>query len=132
MSTRGSGYAGEAIACDYLKKQGLKIIKRNYYTSAGEIDIIAEDGEYIIFVEVKARADTETQRRYGRPGSAVDAAKRKRLVSSAYDFLSRTRTKKKPRIDIMEIYISEYPDLKSVSAEIHWYKSAVGRGGRRV
>ena len=63
------GRAGEVKAAEFLKKKGYKIIKTNYKTYCGEIDIIANDGEYTVFVEVKTRTSDE----FGAPAEAVDA-----------------------------------------------------------
>ncbi len=55
MNKRQQGGIGEDIAAKYLQKQGYKILQRNYFCHFGEIDIVAQDGAYIVFVEVKAR-----------------------------------------------------------------------------
>ena len=52
MSTKVVGDNGEDVACEFLKKQGYKILSRNYRIRGGEIDIIAQDKEYLVFVEV--------------------------------------------------------------------------------
>lgn len=54
------GKTAEALSCDYLKKQGYKIIKKNYKTSFGEIDILAEKDDYLVAFEVKYRDDEES------------------------------------------------------------------------
>ena len=64
----GSKY--EQLAADYLKKQGYCIVERNYYTPYGEIDIIAQQDEVLVFVEIKYRSN----RRYGAATDAVDIA----------------------------------------------------------
>ena len=56
MNTREVGGLHEQQACDYLENEGLKIIMKNYRKKIGEIDIIAQDGEYLVFVEVKYRS----------------------------------------------------------------------------
>lgn len=132
MKKRDVGYSGEDIAAGYLEKNGLKVITKNYYTPYGEIDIIAEDSETVVFVEVKARQDSAVQRRYGRPASAVNKTKREHLVKSAYHYLSKVRPGKKPRIDIIELYFTQDEKGNITPTEIKWLKSAVGRGGRRV
>ena len=55
MNYRKQGNDFEKLAADYLKKQGMSIIKTNFYCKMGEVDIIARDGSYLVFVEVKYR-----------------------------------------------------------------------------
>ena len=68
------GKKGEQLVEEYLKKQGCKILKRNYRTPFGEADLIVEDGGEIAFVEVKTRESFA----YGTPAEAVGKAKQKR------------------------------------------------------
>jgi putative endonuclease len=55
LNYRRQGNAFEKLAAEYLKEQGLKIIKLNFYCKMGEVDIIAMDGDYLVFIEVKYR-----------------------------------------------------------------------------
>lgn len=80
---------GEDAAARYLKKKGYKITARNYRTPHGELDIIAENKEYIVFVEVKTR-NARSDRKYGRPADAVDGTKKR-----AYPILGKTISDKK-------------------------------------
>ena len=73
------GALGEEAAVKALKKQGYKIIERNYRTKMGEIDIIAKDGEYICFIEVRLRKNNS----FGSPADSIDAGKRKRIINTA-------------------------------------------------
>lgn len=59
MNKRKLGSEYEQQACDHLEKNGIRIIARNYRKRIGEIDIIARDGEYLVFIEVKYRMSTE-------------------------------------------------------------------------
>ena len=77
------GRSGEKRAEKYLKKLGYKILARNFKTVVGEIDIIAKDGDTVVFVEVKTR----TGDAFGRPSEAVDAKKRAKYVKVAQAFL---------------------------------------------
>ena len=76
MKTRKIGMRGEDIAAEYLINNGYTVTARNYHVSHDEIDIIAEDEKYIVFAEVKARAQTESNKRFGRPCAAVDFSKK--------------------------------------------------------
>ena len=73
------GALGEEAAVKALKKQGYRIIDRNYRTRFGEIDVIARDGEYICFVEVRLRKNND----YGSPAESIDKRKRNRIITTA-------------------------------------------------
>ena len=94
------GRAGELKAAEFLKKKGFKILKTNYKTYCGEIDIIAEDGEYTVFIEVKTRTNDD----YGVPSEAVDQSKREKYYRVASEFLQRNKKMDTPcRFDVIEI-----------------------------
>ncbi len=76
MNTRSIGNKGEDIATDYLKKHGYKIVERNYNCTFGEIDIVAKQGAYIVFIEVKSRSSTA----FGMPREAVDWHKQQTII----------------------------------------------------
>ena len=69
------GRYGEALAAEYLRKKGCRILGMNYRTRLGEIDVIAEDRKFLIFAEVKLRKSAE----YGAAREFVDARKQERL-----------------------------------------------------
>ena len=73
------GQSGEETAVKILKKHGYKIIERNYRTRQGEIDIIAKDGEYTCFVEVKFRKNDD----FGDPGDFIDERKQQKIIKTA-------------------------------------------------
>jgi putative endonuclease len=83
MSTRDIGAQGEALALKYLKKSGYKILETNLTTFFGEIDIIAEDGNNIVFVEVKLRNTNE----FGVPADAVNKRKQLKIIRSALSYV---------------------------------------------
>ena len=76
------GRVGEKKAVEYLKSKGLKILEKNYKNAFGEIDIIAKDGEYTAFIEVKTRSGDA----FGAPSEAVDYRKQQKYarIASAY------------------------------------------------
>ena len=123
-SRRSLGRAGESIACDYLVKQGFSITCRNYTVRGGEIDIIAEDDRYIIFVEVKTRSAGRSIEKYGRGASAVDTAKRELFVFGVKSYLRSHTSQKKPRIDVIEITLEHFEEC--VAAKISHYPNAFG------
>ena len=81
------GRVGEKKAAEYLKKKGYKIIKTNYKTAIGEIDIIAEDGEYLVFIEVKTRSTAD----FGQPSQAVNLKKQEKYYKVALQYLQREK-----------------------------------------
>jgi putative endonuclease len=100
-NTRETGSSGEERAVEFLRRKGLSIIRRNYRTPHGEIDIVAEDGSVIVFVEVKLRRSLS----YGSPESAVDARKRRQMKAIARAFISHYQLFGKDcRFDIVAIH----------------------------
>jgi putative endonuclease len=98
------GKLGESLACKYLEKKGYKIIERNYHTKNGEIDIIALDGEILVFVEVKTR----TSQLFGSPEEAIDCQKYDKLAQTAeFYFIERSIPEQIYRIDSIGIEIDE-------------------------
>ena len=79
-----TGNFGEKLACEHLKSKGYKILDQNYRTRGGEIDIVAKDGEMVVFVEVKTR----TNRAFGFPEEAIDERKQRKLALTAEHYLA--------------------------------------------
>lgn len=102
------GRQGEAIACAVLKKHGYKILEKNYRSRLGEIDIIAQDGDSLVFVEVKTR---RTQG-FGSPKRGVTPIKQRKLSMAALEYLKKTQQiTKKARFDVVAIHLSSnYPE----------------------
>jgi putative endonuclease len=78
------GRKGERIACRYLMKQGYDILARRHRNRSGELDIIAYEGDTLVFVEVKTR----TSKEYGEPWEFVDWQKQQTLRMAAEDFIA--------------------------------------------
>ena len=94
------GKKGEKLAADHLKKQGCKILKRNYRTPFGEADIIAQDKDEIVFVEVKARIGDK----YGTPREAVTKTKQQRYYKIAGCYWLEIGAEPNARFDVIEVY----------------------------
>ncbi len=94
-----TGAWGEKIAAQYLRKQGYKTVAMNFSCRYGEIDIIAENGEFLIFAEVKLRKDVS----HGEPKEFVTFTKQSRLRATAQWYLSQHPTDLQPRFDVVEI-----------------------------
>ena len=127
---RSIGNRGESIACDHLKKIGFRIVARNVQISHNEIDIIAEDGQYIVFVEVKTRTVSDPEKsRFGSAGRAVNLKKRTDTVKAARAYLRSYDGGKQPRIDVIEVYLA--PSLLSHKLlEIKHIENAFDASGR--
>lgn len=94
------GLDGEQCAVDALVARGYVMLARRYRTRLGELDIVARDGDTLVFVEVKARRGGA----FGQPGDAVDWRKRRRLVRLAQAFLAEARLYQVPvRFDVVGI-----------------------------
>ncbi len=78
------GAEAETLAGAFLERRGLRVIERNLRNRSGELDLIARDGEMLVFVEVKARTHSD----FGRPEEAVDARKRARIIAAAREYLA--------------------------------------------
>ncbi len=97
------GSSGEYIAEEHLRRIGWSILERNYRSKEGEIDLIAMDGETIVFVEVKARRG-----RLSEPSEAVDLRKRRRICVTAEEWLAIHHRSESPcRFDVAEIRFGE-------------------------
>lgn len=106
MNIKEIGRLGENMVADYLRKKGCIIVKQNYRTRFGEIDVIAEDKEHIIFTEVKTRSE-----KYAVSGAeAVDSGKRRRILLAALDFNRKLKVELQPRFDVAEVTVFEKAD----------------------
>ena len=94
------GDSGEELACEHLRRRGLRILARNYRCRAGEIDIVAEDRGTVVFVEVKERHGQS----HGSAVEAVTAAKRRKVVRAARAYASTHGLSDSPlRFDVVAI-----------------------------
>ena len=97
------GRIGEELAAQALTVMGYEIIDRNWRGPVGEIDLIARDAEFIVFVEVKTRRSTK----FGAPEEAVGAGKQRRLADTALEYLMRKSQQDKSwRADLVAIELS--------------------------
>ena len=100
MKPRQTGQLGERIAAEHLRRQGYSIVATNVRTREGELDIIAKDGETLVFVEVRARRGTGL----GTPEESVDQRKREKLTMLAEAYLqSLAEQPADCRIDVVAV-----------------------------
>ena len=108
------GLAGEQLACDELERRGYVVLDRRYRTRAGELDIVARHGDYVVFVEVKARSD----RSFGDPEEAVTSQKQQKMVWMATDYLARKSMQDVPcRFDVVAVNAQSDPPTVMVLAD---------------
>jgi putative endonuclease len=93
---RAAGRAAEELAARFLERQGLAIVARNYRCRAGEIDLVARDGDTLAFVEVRLRGSEA----FGGARASVDAAKQRRILEAARHYLAR-RPEQPCRCDVV-------------------------------
>ncbi len=87
MRRKALGTWGEKIAMEYLRKRGYQIVETNFRCREGEIDIVAQDKDYLVFVEVRTRRGCE----FGTPEESVTTTKKKKLISLAFTYLQNHR-----------------------------------------
>ncbi len=114
------GKLGEDLACQELQRRGYAILARRYRRRGGELDIIARDGQTVVFVEVKTRESCE----FGTGGESVNGRKRRRMADVALDYLARNRLTESPcRFDVVSI------DMAEGTPRIELYRNAFDVGG---
>jgi putative endonuclease len=116
------GKLGERIAMQHLATNGYDILCQNWRAREGEIDLIAKDGEQIVFVEVKTR----TSHAYGSPEESITPAKRRHVIKAAWEYLDAHQLLETDwRIDVVAIDLSPSGRLE----RLEHYQHAVGYDG---
>lgn len=100
MDKKLLGRWGEEKAAEYLREKKYTIVGMNYACRFGEIDIIASDRRYIVFVEVKLRKNAY----FAQAREFVTAAKQRRIIAAAQLWLAGNAVDRQPRFDVIEIY----------------------------
>ncbi len=104
MKRKELGTIGEKLARDFLKKRGYRILETNFRCREGEIDIIAQKGDYLIFIEVR----TKTSTGFGTPEESVTSAKKDKLIASALAYLdTHQNLPSQWRIDFMAVELDK-------------------------
>ncbi|MDO5037962.1 MAG: YraN family protein [Tissierellia bacterium] len=103
MKNKSLGARGEALALAHLEREGYQILERNYTCPSGEIDIIAQSPQGLVFVEVKTRVN----KKYGLAREAVHRAKRGHIARTAlYYMQEKAYFYCNGRFDVIEVYLS--------------------------
>ncbi|PJE58080.1 MAG: YraN family protein [Candidatus Portnoybacteria bacterium CG10_big_fil_rev_8_21_14_0_10_36_7] len=111
------GKLGEDLASQFLENQGYQIIDKNFFTRYGEIDLIAQKGNEVLFLEVKTRSSSL----YGYPEQAVDAKKIKHLLEAIKLYLKIKQLKSFWRLDIISVELNNHQPTN-----IKWFKDISG------
>lgn len=105
-----TGQQAEQAACNFLLSKGLSLLEKNYLCAQGEIDLIMDDNNTIVFVEVRYRRDT----RYGTGAETVDRRKQNKLLSTAAHYLQKNpkSAKKACRFDVVSLTENNHGEQK--------------------
>ncbi len=106
------GNAAEMLACHYLEARGLTLVERNYLCRVGELDLIMQDGDYLVFVEVRSRHDN----RHGTPAETITKTKQRRIIRAANYYLQRHHADVPCRFDVIAIAPGQ--------TDLEWIKDA--------
>ena len=111
MNKKDVGILGEKLALNYLKKRGYKIVEKNYRCKAGEIDLVATEKDYLVFIEVR----TKTSSYFGRPSESITYVKKKKLITLAFTYLgAHYKINTLWRIDFIAIELDNNGVLKNI------------------
>lgn len=122
-TTREQGEHTENLACRFLEDKGFKLLKRNYHCRFGEIDLIMQDNDTLVFVEVRYRRNND----FGSGAETVTPSKQAKLVKTASVYLQQhAKLSQYPaRFDVVSITGSvETSNIKDI--EFDWIKNAFG------
>lgn len=112
------GRWGEALAAQFLRRKGYRLIAAGWSCRFGEIDLIAENEKYISFTEVKLRKDDK----FAQAREFVDQHKQERVRTSAQLYLAQHPTELQPRFDVIEIYAPR--GMETIKPTIQWVENA--------
>lgn len=103
------GRKGEDLAHRYLQRAGFSVLARNYRPSEGEaeVDIVARDGDTVVFVEVKSRASAD----FGTPDRAIDPEKERHIKAAARSYIKRAGLEDPVRFDIISVVFTNPPSI---------------------
>ena len=111
-SRKKAGNDAEQQACKYLQSQGLTLIEKNFSTKAGEVDLIMNDGETIVFIEVRYRKNAD----FGGAAASVTTKKQQRIIKAALAYQQKHKPQSSMRFDVVAI--------EGDNREINWIRSA--------
>jgi putative endonuclease len=101
-----TGKKAEDVACSFLQRNGLSLVQRNYHCRYGEIDLIMQDSETLVFVEVRYRSSIK----FGSAAESVDRNKQRKLVFTANHYLQKHPTNQPTRFDVVALSPQHEPE----------------------
>jgi putative endonuclease len=114
MSNKSTGNMGEELACELLRKKDYEILERNYLIRGGEIDIIAQDEDFLVFVEVKTRLSHD----FGLPIESVTKSKIRFLLRTAQFYIQKINWgNKQYRLDLVTVDFADsrdHPEIEHI------------------
>lgn len=117
--TRQRGAEAEQIACAYLQNQGLTLVDRNFHSRRGEIDLIMQDKNRLVFIEVRARRNVY----FGSAAESVTSPKQQRIIAAAQLYLQQHNINQPCRFDVVTILLSSTETQPLPQVE-HWIQDA--------
>ena len=120
------GKEAEAGACRFLESKGFTILERNYFSRYGEIDIIAQGEEFLIFAEVKARGE----KTLAQPKESVTRSKQQKIIRTAKMYLAGHPVAAQPRFDVIEVFFPKTegePFRVKLLKNAFWENTAQGK-----
>ena len=115
-STRSKGKLAEDLACQYLKRRGLRLLEKNYRSPKGEVDLIMRDGNVTVFIEVRSRKHDG----HMHVVESIDSGKRARIIETSLEYLQNHRRSNKDICRFDVILLTGSPE----SVRIEWIKNA--------
>ncbi len=112
------GKWGERTVAEDLRRRGWNVLAANYRCRMGELDLVAEDRDFVVFVEVKLRKNAS----FSSAGSAVTGEKQRKLRAAAELYLQEHPTKLQPRFDVAEVYAPQ--GMCTAHPDIHYIENA--------
>jgi len=112
------GKAAEEIACGHLIKNGLKLIDKNFYSRYGEVDLIMQDKDTLVFIEVRYRKNLD----YGGALESVTPSKQKKIQTTALYYMQKKGTEYNTRFDVVALTGNDINNQKKLSIE--WIQNA--------
>ena len=111
-SRKKQGNKAEELALHFLKKKGLKLIEKNFSTRAGEVDLIMQDDDTVVFIEVRYRKNTD----FGGAAASVTPKKQLRVIKAALAYQQKNTSQSSMRFDVVAI--------EGDNEDLNWIQSA--------
>ncbi|CAG7623401.1 YraN family protein [Paenibacillus allorhizosphaerae] len=111
LTKKQLGALGESSAANYLQQHGLKVLERNWRCRSGEIDLVAADGELLVFVEVRTRSSSG----FGTPAESIDFRKQRQVIETAQVYLMHKKEyERQIRFDVVSVMADPMGNVRSI------------------